>query len=103
MSKPQIFCNIWCGMTHLSNQADNTCRHKNHKTKQHIIKEYKLYLSKHNLDLLINMQYLPPIYWIPKMHKNLISFIISIFRVFITIFFLLLQYICCIALANIFI
>ena len=39
------------------------------------------------MDLLINMQYLPPIYWIPKMHKNLISFIISIFRVFITIFF----------------
>ena len=62
---------------HLSNQADNTYKYLNHKTKQQIIKEYKSYLSKHQMNLLINMQYLPPTYWIPKIHKSLISFVIA--------------------------
>ena len=39
-----------------------------------MIKELKLYLSKHKINLANNMQDLPVMYWIPKMHKNPISF-----------------------------
>ena len=57
--------NIDC---HLSNQDDNsTCTFINNKNKDQIIKEHKLYLSKHKINL-------PVMYWIPKMHKNLLSF-----------------------------
>ena len=37
------------------------------------MKEHKLYLSKHKINLANNMQDLPVMYWIPKMHKNQIS------------------------------
>ena len=41
---------------HLSNQNDsNTCTFINKKAKGHIIKEYKLYLSKHKNDLTNNI------------------------------------------------
>ena len=33
-----------------------------------------MYLSKHKTNLVNNMQDLPVMYWIPKMHKNPISF-----------------------------
>ena len=60
---------------HLSNQDDNnTCTFINNKTKDQIIKEPKLYLSKHKINLANNMQDLPVMYWILKMHKNPISF-----------------------------
>ena len=60
---------------HLSNQNDNnTYTFINNKTKDQIIKEHKLYLSKHNINLANNMQELPVMCWIPKMHKNVISF-----------------------------
>ena len=60
---------------HLSNQDDsNTYTFINNKTKDQIIKEPKLYLSKHKINLANNMQDLPVTYWILKMHKNPISF-----------------------------
>ena len=60
---------------HLSKQDDNnTYTFINNKTKDEIIKEHKLYLSKRKINLANNMQDLPVMYWIPKMHKNPISF-----------------------------
>ena len=60
---------------HLSNQDDNnTYTFINNKTKDQIIKEHKLYLSKHKINLANNMQDLPVMHWIPKMQKNPISF-----------------------------
>ena len=46
----------------------------NNKTKDHVIKKNKFYLSKHKTNLANNMQDLPVMYWIPKIHKNPISF-----------------------------
>ena len=44
----------------LSNQNDNnTYTFINNKIKDQIIKEYKLYLSKHKINLASNMQELP--------------------------------------------
>ena len=64
--------NIDC---HLLNQDDNNSyTFINNKTKDQIIKERKLYLSIHKINLHNNMQDLPVMYWIPKMHKNPISF-----------------------------
>ena len=64
--------NLHC---HFSNQDENnTYTFINNKTKDQIIKEHKLYLSKHKVNLANNMQDLPVMYWIPKMHKNPISF-----------------------------
>ena len=61
--------------SHLSNQDDNnTYAFINNKTKYQVIKEHKLYLSKHKINLANNMQDLPVMYWIPKMLKNPISF-----------------------------
>ena len=60
--------------SHLSNQDDNnTYTVINNKTKNQIIKEHKLYLSKHKINSLNNMQDLRVMYGIPKMHKNPIS------------------------------
>ena len=60
---------------HLSNQDDNnTYTFINNTNKDQIIKEHKFYLSKHEINLVNNMQDLPVMYWIPKMHKNPISF-----------------------------
>ena len=60
---------------HLPNQDDNnTYAFINNKTKDQIINEHKLYLSKHKINLINNMQELPVMYWIPKMHKYAISF-----------------------------
>ena len=64
---------------HLSNQDDNnTYTFINNTNKDQIIKEHKFYLSKHEINLVNNMQDLPVMYWIPKMHKNLISFLFII-------------------------
>ena len=53
--------------SHLSNQDDNNMyTFINNKTKDQIIKEQKLYVSKHSINLPNNMQELPVIYWIPK-------------------------------------
>ena len=43
----------------------------NNNTKDHIIKEHKLYLFKRKIDLTNNMQDLPVISWITKMHKTI--------------------------------
>ena len=43
-------------------------------TKNQIIAEHKLYLFKHKINLVNNMQDLPVMYWIPKMNKSPISF-----------------------------
>ena len=60
---------------HLLNQDDNnTYTFINNKTKYQIIKEHMLYLSKHKIILANNLQGLPVMYWIPKMHKNPISY-----------------------------
>ena len=59
---------------HLSNQDDNTYLFINNKTKDQIIKEHILYLSKHKINLANNMQDLPLMYWISKIHKNPIGF-----------------------------
>ena len=60
---------------HLSNQDDNnTYTFINNKTKDQIINKHNLYLSKHKINLANNMQDLPVMYWIPKMHKNPINF-----------------------------
>ena len=60
---------------HLPNQDyNNTYTFTNNKTKDQIIKEHKLCLSKRKINLPNNMQDLPAIYWIQKMHKNPISF-----------------------------
>ena len=60
---------------HISNQdGNNTCTFISNKTKDQIIKEHKLNLSKHKINLANNMQHLPVMYWIPKMHKNPVSF-----------------------------
>ena len=49
---------------YLSNQDDdnNTYTFINNKTKDQIIKEHKLYLSKHKINLPNNMQDLPVMY-----------------------------------------
>ena len=62
---------------HLSNQDDNnTYIFINNITKDQIIKEHQLYLSKNEINFYITniMQNLLAMYWIPKMHKNPISF-----------------------------
>ena len=59
---------------HLSNQDDNTYTFIDNKNKDQIIKEHKLYLSKHKIKLANNIQDLPVMYWIPKMNKNPSSF-----------------------------
>ena len=60
---------------HLSNQDDNnTYTFIDNKTKDQINKEHKLCLSEHKINLANNMQDLPVMYWIPKMHKSPISF-----------------------------
>ena len=62
---------------HLSKQDDNnTHTFIDNKTKDQIIKEHKLYLSKHKINLANNMQDLPVKN--PKMHKNPISFCLII-------------------------
>ena len=61
--------------SHLSSQDDNnTYIFINNKTKDQIIKEHKLYLSKHKINLTNNIQDLPVMYRIPNMYKNPISF-----------------------------
>ena len=47
---------------HLSNQDDNTYLFIYNKTKDQIIKEHILYLSKHKINLANNMQDLPLMY-----------------------------------------
>ena len=60
---------------HLSNQdCNNTYIFINNKTKDQIINKHKLYLSKYKINFANNMQGLPVMYCIPKMHKNPISF-----------------------------
>ena len=60
---------------HLSNHDDNTTYiFINNKTKDQIIEEHKLYLSKYKINLANNAQDLQVKYWIPKLHKNSISF-----------------------------
>ena len=62
---------------HVSILDDNgTYTFINNKTKDQIIKEHKLYLSKHKINLANNMQDLPVKN--PKMHKNPISFCLII-------------------------
>ena len=46
----------------------------NNKTKDQIIEEHKLYLSKYEIDLANNMQDLPVMYWIPNYDKLLYVF-----------------------------
>ena len=54
---------------------NNTYTFINNKIKGQRIKEHKLYLSKHKINLTSNMQEdLHVMCWIPKMHKNPISF-----------------------------
>ena len=60
---------------HLLNQDDdNTYIFINNKTKDQIIKEYKLHFCKHEINLTNNMQDLLVLYWTPIMLKNPISF-----------------------------
>ena len=60
---------------HLSKQDfNNTSTFINKKTKDQIIKEPKLYLSEHKINLPNNIQDLTVMYWIPKMDKNPVSF-----------------------------
>ena len=60
---------------HLSNQDDNnTYTFINNKTKDQIVKEHKLYLSKYKINLTNNMHNLPAMYWIPKMNKSTVKF-----------------------------
>ena len=60
---------------HLLNWDDNN-NHAfiNKKTEDQIIKEHRLYLSKHKINLTNIMQDLPVMYWIRKINKNPISF-----------------------------
>ena len=59
----------------LSNQDDNnTYTFINNKTKDQIVKEHKLYLSKYKINLTNNMHNLPAMYWIPKMNKSTVKF-----------------------------
>ena len=64
-----LYCNLSCRC-----YDNNNYTFINYKTKDQIIKEHKLYLSKHKINLADNMQNLPAMLWIPKMHKNPISF-----------------------------
>ena len=67
-----FICKHFCALTiikklnldcHLSNQDENnTYTFINNKTKDQIIKEHKLYLSKHKMILANNMQDLPVMY-----------------------------------------
>ena len=60
---------------HLSKQDDNNTHvFIDNKTKDQIIKEHKLYLSKHKINLANYMQDLSVMLWIPEMHKNPITF-----------------------------
>ena len=60
---------------HLSNKDDNNkCTFINNETKDQIIEDHKLYISKYKINLANNMRDLPIMYWIPKMHKNPIGF-----------------------------
>ena len=58
-----------------SNTCDNSTYHQIHNSnKEQIIKEHKTYLKKLKIELSKNMENLPLIYWIPKMHKNPVGF-----------------------------
>ena len=62
----------------LSSQGDkNIYTFINNETKNQIIKEQNLHLYKHKINSTNNVQDLTVMYWIPKMHKNSISFIIA--------------------------
>ena len=64
--------NLYC---HLSNQDDNnTYSFINNRTKDQLLKEHKLYFSKHKINLVNNMQHFPVMHCISKMHKNSVSF-----------------------------
>ena len=59
----------------LSKQDDNnTYTFINNKTKNRIIQEHKWHLSRYKINLTNNMKDLPVMHWIPKMHKNPVSF-----------------------------
>ena len=44
------------------------------KTKDQLTEKHKLHLFKHNINITTYMQDILVIYWIPKIHKNLVSF-----------------------------
>ena len=54
------------------NNCDNSTYHQ--VDKKQIIKEHKTFLSKLKIELKQNMENLPLMYWIPKMHKNPVGF-----------------------------
>ena len=57
------------------NNCDNSTYHQIHNfDKKQIIKEHKTFLSKLKIELKQNMENLPLMYWIPKMHKNPVGF-----------------------------
>ena len=43
-------------------------------TKDEIIKSHKTFLTKHKLDINNEMEVLPLIYWLPKIHKTPVGF-----------------------------
>ena len=56
------------------NLNDNTYQRVTNQTSKDIIEDHKKYQAKFNLKLNNDMNKLPVMYWIPKMHKNPISF-----------------------------
>ena len=62
-------------MLYLNQDDNNTYLLINNQTKDQIIAEHKLQISKHEINLTNYMEDgLPVLYWTPKMHKNPISF-----------------------------
>ena len=57
------------------NNCDSSTYHQIHNLdKKQIIKEHKTFLKKLKIQLKQNMESLPLMYWVPKMHKNPVGF-----------------------------
>ena len=56
------------------NNNETTYHQVNNLNKELIIQEHKRYLKQLKIDLKHNMESLPSMYWIPKIHKNPIGF-----------------------------
>ena len=57
-----------------NNQNKTTYHQVNDLNKDQIIKEHKAFLKQFKIELKHNMESLPSMYWIPKMHKTPIGF-----------------------------
>ena len=60
--------------TNVNNHQNTTYHHVHDLSKQQIIQDHKTYLKQLKINLKHNMENLPSMYWVPKMHKKPVGF-----------------------------